>query len=454
MDTTAALEWLDLQSDHDLASLVRRKRLGVIKDNLDAPDGIRNGAISEDHGSDFPDAAHIPSNPTPQFEDLDWNGLDITFLDFQGIPDVNEVSIGYPELEQPAPTLIPTVHQPTPSPSISHFPLQQRTPPLSVASSIPALPSLPRLITRRPAANPGMIRTNTLILHTLKSYLLMIQRDNILPPFIHSQAAHLSSSNDTSPEDSTGPKGPLSNCLNLIPTLSHKSQSSRKTFWGNVRGECERICTESRQLSKWDLLSAMQALSIYIIVRLDEGDTEDNNLDFLLLAAVTATARAISANSTLDLKNLQSALSSPNTSESWKEWIFEESRRRLAIIYRILYSLIYFAPAADCDRPADLLLAPLPAKKQLWEAADEGDFKREVEKEDIAGVYRSGFGIDSKGDLVRLDKRSLGPRESEDEVLIHTALDVGVLRRAAKWEEWCVGMDGMGGIVLLAASLV
>lgn len=40
-------------------------------------------------------------------------------------------------------------------------------------------------------------------------------------------------------------------------------------------------------LNKWKLLTAMQALSIYIIIRLDEGEKELNHLDALLLAAVT-----------------------------------------------------------------------------------------------------------------------------------------------------------------------
>ena len=39
-------------------------------------------------------------------------------------------------------------------------------------------------------------------------------------------------------------------------------------------------------LTKWGLLAAMQALSIYILVRLDEGETQHNDFDFLLLEAV------------------------------------------------------------------------------------------------------------------------------------------------------------------------
>jgi hypothetical protein len=40
------------------------------------------------------------------------------------------------------------------------------------------------------------------------------------------------------------------------------------------------------KLNKWELLAAMQALSIYLLIRLDEGETDHNNIDSLLLAAV------------------------------------------------------------------------------------------------------------------------------------------------------------------------
>lgn len=35
-----------------------------------------------------------------------------------------------------------------------------------------------------------------------------------------------------------------------------------------------------------EALAGMQALSIYILVRLDEGETDDNNLDYLLITTV------------------------------------------------------------------------------------------------------------------------------------------------------------------------
>jgi hypothetical protein len=37
-------------------------------------------------------------------------------------------------------------------------------------------------------------------------------------------------------------------------------------------------------MNKWELLAAMQALSLYILVRLEEGENDHNNLDVLLFA--------------------------------------------------------------------------------------------------------------------------------------------------------------------------
>ena len=38
----------------------------------------------------------------------------------------------------------------------------------------------------------------------------------------------------------------------------------------------------------------MQALTVYILIRLDEGETDCNNFDFLLLAAVTVGLAPVS----------------------------------------------------------------------------------------------------------------------------------------------------------------
>lgn len=168
--------------------------------------------------------------------------------------------------------------------------------------------------------------------------------------------------------------------------------------------------------------------------------------------------------------NKQPALCDYDLEISWKDWIFEESRRRLdayplyciikrsvkilteyqrlCVVYQIVNMLVYFEPAAMCDLQRELTLAPLPAKKQLWEAGDEFVWKAESERGPGA---QTSFGLAANGELVQLDK---GQLYSSDAVLLCNSLDARPPPRStANWEEWYSEMDGFGGLVMLAASL-
>jgi hypothetical protein len=110
--------------------------------------------------------------------------------------------------------------------------------------------------------------------------------------------------------------------------------------------------------------------------------------------------------------------------------------------------LIYFEPAAMCELQTDLILAPLPAKKQLWEAGDEFVWTSESERERA----QTDFGLAANGELVKLDE---GQLYCSDGVLLYKPLDARTPSGSSEnWEEWCSGMDGFGGLVMLAASLI
>lgn len=103
-----------------------------------------------------------------------------------------------------------------------------------------------------------------------------------------------------------------------------------------------------------------------------------------------------------------------------------------------------------CNLHTDLILAPLPAMKQLWEAGDEFAWKTESERD--PGVS-TAFGLATNGDLVKLDEGQ--QLYGSDAVLFRRSLDARTPPQStANWEEWCSGMDGLGGLVLLAASLI
>lgn len=112
--------------------------------------------------------------------------------------------------------------------------------------------------------------------------------------------------------------------------------------------------------------------------------------------------------------------------------------------------LVYFEPAEMCGlHTTDLLLAPLPAKKQLWEASDEFVWKAESER--VPGPQIE-FALAANGELVRLDECQVS---CGDAVVHYKSLDARTPSRSSEnWEEWCSGMDGLGGLIMLAAASI
>lgn len=110
--------------------------------------------------------------------------------------------------------------------------------------------------------------------------------------------------------------------------------------------------------------------------------------------------------------------------------------------------LVYFDPAAMCDLASDFVIAPLPAKKGLWEANDELSWHVENRR---FSKPQPPFGLTKKGQVVKLT----GVEPHHMHYLPgYQTLNVSKAESAENWEEWCSGMDGLGGLVMLAASLI
>lgn len=99
-----------------------------------------------------------------------------------------------------------------------------------------------------------------------------------------------------------------------------------------------------------------------------------------------------------------------------------------------------------CNRPTDLILAPLPAKKHLWEATDEFMWAAGMNREP---VVQTAFAMAVNGDLVEVDA---GQIDCDDGRVLHDAKIPP--RKVTEWGEWYSEMDSFGGLVMLAASLV
>lgn len=179
------------------------------------------------------DSALLISDPvlaTVGGEHLEWNDSDVNFADFLN-PQSNDETVQYPSSES-----LSLVRHSTPSTDAT-FPRQQAISSPNV--SIPPLPtSTLRSLIQRPSMKAGAQRIANLILHTLKSYPLMMLRHNTLPPFIHPRLIASKVENNH--------MEPLNNCISLVHMISSGVQGSRKLFWKNVRLECERLFGEVR----------------------------------------------------------------------------------------------------------------------------------------------------------------------------------------------------------------
>ena len=112
--------------------------------------------------------------------------------------------------------------------------------------------------------------------------------------------------------------------------------------------------------------------------------------------------------------------------------------------------VVQFDAGARCDLQKDLVIAPLPAKKQLWEASNE--FVWQAENESDPGA-QNPFTLAATGELVKLDEDQ--QFSGSDALPLLKPVDIRTpSRSAANWEEWCASMDSFGVLVMLAASLV
>lgn len=223
----------------------------------------------------------------PNADDLiNWDGLEDLFPGFLSSETTDKLT----ELKQLRWPSVPIVHDrteqffPGPSPSILKAPSLN-----------------PRSFVQRSEIIKGTQGVTSMIFHTLKSYPRMLARHKSLPPFIHPFLV--------SSEAGSKYMEPLHNCFSLMYMLGSGIEGSHKLFWRNVKIECDRLCQEVKNLTsasthgdyrleanfelkfqqfgKWEALAASQALLIYTLVRLDEGQTEFNNHDTLLLKSVS-----------------------------------------------------------------------------------------------------------------------------------------------------------------------
>jgi hypothetical protein len=119
---------------------------------------------------------------------------------------------------------------------------------------------------------------------------------------------------------------------------------------------------------------------------------------------------------------------------------------RMALTFRIIGLLFSTEPAGTCVLNDGFLLAPLPARKQLWEADNELHWMM-AKSRDVGGD--AAYGMKADGQMAKMNVYPL----LSDGMSELSARRLSESESSANWSEWCAGMDGLGALVMLAASL-
>ena len=114
----------------------------------------------------------------------------------------------------------------------------------------------------------------------------------------------------------------------------------------------------------------------------------------------------------------------------WKEWVLVESKRRAATVLFILHLLFDIKPGKQAISKVGLSVLPLPAQKQLWEAATEGEW---IETYDEMLRAKDGRCFLRYADLMALGRGHGGNKMND-------------------LNSWMVSGDVFGMLVLMAAN--
>lgn len=249
------------------------------------------------------------------------------------------------------------------------------------------------------------------VLSTLRSYPSMLLGSKP-PPFIHPESmVDISTGNKNLP-------GPLAACAVLVRWFLVKDKSNDIFIWNCIRMEQEKLDAQCAQYDDQNTIAALQAITIYFLLRLSVDNDEATTFDVPLIQTMIKLA------SQVNRVRSQVASTSEGTTPAWSSWILGEAACRTIITLFIVDFICDISSVInyECDAKSMSRMA-LPSSRSLWEASTEVEWNKLYTTRDEKQL--------TNGDLLKSRFKS------------DTLLD-----------SWLEQLDGFGTLVMAAASLV
>lgn len=257
----------------------------------------------------------------------------------------------------------------------------------------------------------------TFLIQSMQSYATLLATST-LPLFIHSVS--LPTQGPSLPSSA-----PLEICKSIISLYTRKTAATNQFIWRAITMEKDRFMEEFEDVDEWTRLSMLQAITLYILLRIFDQDSFSVDFDRELVRAMTKIA--IKAEQRQHLCQAEVEGWRPD----WKEWVLLESKRRTVTLLFILHLLFDIKPEQKAKSHVGLSVLPLPAHKQLWRAGGEEEWRREYDEMLRAREGRSYLRYE---DLMDLGKGKVTGGRMKD------------------LNAWMVSSDGFGMLVMMAAT--
>lgn len=252
---------------------------------------------------------------------------------------------------------------------------------------------------------------------TLQRYPYMMLSEQGSSPFIH----HTCLTNDKKNTHRNGP-GPLLRCAAIVGLWGNKTPSNSSYFWKILRIEQQHLMQEIPEYEDSVAINALQAVTIYFLLRVSSRDDEDIEFDVPLIHTMVELGQRVRG---LIKKYCDPASPvRPNVCG----WIMAESLRRTIATLFIIELWFDMSPGmikGPCNSLALWSEMFLPCSRQLWEARTEAEWTKTY---DILGDERPYYG----------------------ELLQHGNLDYA---RSSLLDGWMANVDDFGKLVINVASV-
>jgi hypothetical protein len=205
------------------------------------------------------------------------------------------------------------------------------------------------------------------VLSTLKTFPSLILSDRTMTPFIHPTCMiqEMLLTENLQP-------GPLSRCAGIVALWSTKNKNNKQYIWKIIRMEQERLAEECSRSNDWNAIASLQAIVIYMLLRISAEHDEDANFDIPLTQTMMKLTQRVRG---FTVKYCDPA---SQCIPIWENWILVESLRRTLSTLFIIRFLFDISPGTgECNSVMYWSEMLLPSAKQLWQARTRTQWEQE-----------------------------------------------------------------------------